>query len=91
MLVEALVGEEAPTTNDVVARRMEGTRIASHLARTIAIQAPGPITPETWEAVAESDRAFMAALKTWEQSGTDEDKAKLREAYRAVLKAWSEA
>jgi hypothetical protein len=72
-------------------RCTEGARIAGHLCRAIAELAPADVPPGVWDSVAPSDRAFMAALKRWQDSGTEADKEALREAYRGVLVAWRTA
>lgn len=76
-----------------MSRRAEATTIARHLTRAIADLAPADVgkRDEVWQAVDQPSAAFMSALHTWEASGEEADKQRLRVAYKGLLGAWRTA
>lgn len=75
----------------------EKVRRATLLCQRLAADVAG-IVPEgighwetAWDIVADADAAFLAALTAWEATGAELERARVRDAYNAVLEAWKVA
>ncbi len=61
-------------------------------ADVAAIATPGlGRWPEAWEIVAAPSAELMIALTSWQATGSEEDRVRVREWYNRVLAAWQEA
>ncbi len=71
-------------------RRDSGTALCHRLAARVADIAPEGIGSwdPAWDIVGGPDADFMLALSLWEAGPDEEAKARVKEAYKAVLDAW---
>ena len=68
-------------------------KLCQQLAGDVAAVAPEGIGrwPEVWDIVDAPSAELMIAITAWEATGSEEDRAKVREWYRRVIAAWEEA
>ena len=68
-------------------------KLCQQLVGDVAAVAPEGIGrwPEAWEIVDGPSAELIVALSSWEDTGSEEDRAKVREWYRRVIAAWKEA
>ena len=73
--------------------RDHGAALCRRLAERIAEIAPEGIgqVDWVWEIVAEPDASFVITLSAWESDPSEEAKARVKDAYNAVLDAWGRA
>ncbi len=74
-------------------RRDRGTALCRRLAGRISDIAPEGIgrADWVWELVAEPDASFVISLSAWESDPSEEAKARVKDAYNAVLDVWGRA
>jgi hypothetical protein len=76
-----------------LAQREAGvSRICRQLAAEVAALSPPGLGThdDVWEAVAPADAALQTALTTWRDTGQEVDKARVRTAYAALVRAWQD-
>ena len=71
----------------------QGAALCRRLSERIAEIAPEGVgqTDWVWELVAEPDASFVIALSAWESDPKEDAKARVKDAYDAVLDAWRRA
>ncbi|MBM4182902.1 MAG: hypothetical protein FJ207_01605 [Gemmatimonadetes bacterium] len=74
-------------------RAEAATTLCRRLGAEVENIAPANIElwSETWDIVGDADVSYVIALTTWETTGAEEDRAKVRDAYQSVLEAWRKA